>query len=173
MKILKITRENFKETVREITSALNAGEVVAIPTDTVAGLICDYHNKSAKMEIFRLKKRPEEKILPIFISSISEVKKLVPVNRRQEKFMEKVWPGKVTCVLKKDVGGFRIPGDKFILKLLQKFGGPLLQTSANISGELPAGGPPSTVVDITGEDLKILREGAVSGEELQRIWDLI
>ncbi|OGF66095.1 hypothetical protein A3H04_01325 [Candidatus Giovannonibacteria bacterium RIFCSPLOWO2_12_FULL_43_11c] len=173
MKTIKLTKENLKKAIRETVLALKAGEVLEVPTDTVSGLICDYYNKSAEKEIFRLKKRPEEKILPIFISSISEVKKLVPVNRRQEKFMEKVWPGKVTCVLKKDVGGFRIPGDKFILKLLQKFGGPLLQTSANISGELPAGGAPSTVVDITGEDLKILREGAVSGEELQRIWDLI
>ena len=121
MKTIKLTKENLKKAIRETVLALKAGEVLEVPTDTVSGLICDYYNKSAEKEIFRLKKRPEEKILPIFISSISEVKKLVPVNRRQEKFMEKVWPGKVTCVLKKDVGGFRIPGDKFILKLLQKY----------------------------------------------------
>jgi len=78
----------------------------------------------------------------------------------------------VTCVLKKDIGGFRIPDDKFILKLLREFGGPLLQTSANISGDSPiGGGTPSTVVDLTGENPKILREGAVRGAELQKIWE--
>ena len=82
--------------------------------------------------------------------------------------MERVWPGKVTCVLKKDVGGFRIPNDKFILEILKKFGGPLSQTSANISGEPPVGGLPSTVVDLTVWPPKILRQGAVSKDELMR-----
>src|SRR3989344_2984955 len=169
MKILSISPENFKETVRETANTLKNGRVVMIPTDTVNGLVCDYYNKEAEAEIFRLKKRPKEKILSIFVSSIDEVKKIVPVSERQEKFFKKIWPGKVTCVLKKDVGGFRIPNDKFLLELLQEFGGPLSQTSANISGEEPIGGLPSTVIDLTGENIKILREGAISGEELKKV----
>jgi len=168
MKTIKLTRENLKEAVLD----LNAGEVLEVPTDTVRGFICDYYNKSAEEEMFRIKKRPKEKILSIFVASIAEVKKLVPVSERQERFLARVWPGKVTCVLKKDIGGFRIPDDKFILKLLREFGGPLLQTSANISGDSPiGGGTPSTVVDLTGENPKILREGAVRGAELQKIWE--
>lgn len=157
--------------IEEILRKLKDGGVVEIPTDTVNGLICDYYNKEAEKEMFRLKKRPKEKILPIFVSSIAEAKKLVKVSKHQEKFLKKVWPGKVTCVLKKEVGGFRMPNDKFILKLLRKFGGPLLQTSANISGEAPTGGGiPSTVVDLTGESPKILREGAVSTKEISKLW---
>ena len=159
--------------VEEIVRRLKEGRIVEIPTDTVNGLICDYHNKEAEEEIFRIKKRPREKILPIFVSSIEEVKKLVPVSARQEKFLRKVWPGKVTCVLKKDVGGFRIPDDKLVLEILEKLGGPLLQTSANISGEPPAGGPPSTVIDLTEDPPRILREGAVPGEKLQKIWSML
>ena len=63
--------------VEEIVRRLKEGRIVEIPTDTVNGLICDYHNKEAEEEIFRIKKRPREKILPIFVSSIEEVKKLV------------------------------------------------------------------------------------------------
>ena len=158
-------------TLEEALDSLKKGEVVVIPTDTVMGLVCDYYNKEAEREIFRIKNRPLEKILPIFVPSIEELKKIVPVSKKQEKFLDKVWPGKVTCVLKSEIGGFRIPNDKFLLDLLEKFGGPLLQTSANISGSPPiGGGTPSTVVDITGEEIKILREGAVPGEELQKIW---
>lgn len=171
MKTINLTKENLKEAIRETVLALEAGEVVEIPTDTVAGLICDYHNKSAQREIFRLKKRPEKKILSLFVSSVAEVKKLVEVSKHQENFMAKIWPGKVTCILKKDVGGFRIPNDKFILELMRRFGGPLLQTSANISGEAPiGGGAPSMVVDLTGENPEILREGAVSAEEIFKLW---
>ncbi len=147
---------------------MKKGGVVEVPTDTVNGLVSDYYNKAAEEEIFRLKKRPKEKILSIFVSSIDEVRKIVPVSERQEKFLASVWPGKVTCVLKKDIGGFRIPNDKFVLEILKKFGGPLSQTSANISGETPAGGLPSTVVDLTSEPYKILRPGAVSKEEIMR-----
>lgn len=155
--------------VEEVVRKLKEGEVVEIPTDTVDGLVCDYYNKTAEEEMFRIKKRPKDKIFPIFVSSIGEVKKIVPVSERQEKFLKKVWPGKVTAVLKKDIGGFRIPSDKFVLEVLRKFGGPLLQTSANISGESPIGGLPSTVVDLTVWPPKILREGAVPGAELQKI----
>ncbi len=164
---------NGVKSVNEIVDILKNGGVVEIPTDTVNGLICDYYNKSAEEEIFRIKKRSKEKILSIFVGSIGDVEKITPVSERQKKCLERVWPGKVTCVLKKDIGGFRIPNDKFILELLEKFGGPLLQTSANISGELPIGGLPSTVVDISGDRLEIIREGAVLGEELQKICDMI
>ncbi len=164
MKVLKPSPENLDQAVQ----VLKKGGVIEVQTDTVNGLICDYYNKAAEEKIFKIKKRPKEKILPIFVSSIVEVKKIVPVSERQEKFLERVWPGKVTCVLKKDVGGFRIPNDKFILEILKKFGGPLSQTSANISGEPPVGGLPSTVVDLTVWPPKILRQGAVSKDELMR-----
>ncbi|HBT81117.1 hypothetical protein A2757_00310 [Candidatus Giovannonibacteria bacterium RIFCSPHIGHO2_01_FULL_48_47] len=166
MKVLKFSAKNIEEAVR----VLKKGGVVEIPTDTVDGLVCDYYNKAAEEEIFRLKKRPREKILSIFVSSIDEVKKIVPVSENQEKFLRKIWPGKVTAVLKKDVGGFRIPNDEFVLEVLKKFGGPLLQTSANISGEPPAGGTPSTVVDLTKWPFKILRQGAVSEKELNELY---
>ena len=161
------------KTFDKTVSALKRGEVVEIPTDTVRGLICDYNNKSAEEEIFRLKNRPKEKILSIFVDSIGDVEKITPVSERQKKFLERVWPGKVTCILKKEIGGFRIPNNKFVLEILEKFGGPLLQTSANISGEPPVGGAPSTVVDLTEDAPKILREGAVPGEELQKIWNML
>ena len=166
MKVLKFSAKNIEEAVR----VLKKGGVVEIPTDTVDGLVCDYYNKAAEEEIFRLKRRPREKILSIFVSSIDEVKKIVPVSENQEKFLRKIWPGKVTAVLKKDVGGFRIPNDEFVLEVLKKFGGALLQTPANTSGEPPAGGTPSTVVDLTKWPFKILRQGAVSEKELNELY---
>src|SRR3989338_2054249 len=72
MKTIKLTRENLKEAVLD----LNAGEVLEVPTDTVRGFICDYYNKSAEEEMFRIKKRPKEKILSIFVSSIAEGEKI-------------------------------------------------------------------------------------------------
>ncbi len=88
----------------------------------------------------------------------------------------------------RDTFGFRIPDDKFLNSLIDAFGGPITATSANRSGapaarrvdeilaQLGAEGStidlcldrgelperlPSTVVDMTGIEPRIVREGAV------------
>ena len=86
--------------------------------------------------------------------------------------------------------GIRVPDDPFILEMISKMGRPLMVTSANISGdgsllrwedvyecmngkidgivcEDAAGFEASTIVDVTGEDICVLREGPVSLKELQ------
>ncbi|MDO4499975.1 MAG: L-threonylcarbamoyladenylate synthase [Erysipelotrichaceae bacterium] len=89
----------------------------------------------------------------------------------------------------KDTIGIRIPDDEWILSLIESVGKPLLVTSANISGE-PAlfkwqdvqrdlgdkidglvmkdalGYQSSTIVDCSGENIKILREGPISEKQI-------
>ncbi len=86
----------------------------------------------------------------------------------------------------------RVPGPSFALELAKSVGFPVTATSANPSGLAPAadargvqdyfgdevdliadggmapGAPPSTIVDTTEGDIKILREGAISLEEIKR-----
>ncbi|MDP3784643.1 MAG: L-threonylcarbamoyladenylate synthase [bacterium] len=203
MKILKLSQEKFEEIIRETISVLCRGGVVAIPTDTIYGFAADALNPAAVQKVFEIKGRPEEKSLPIFVESIETAEKLAEINARQRKFLEKVWPGKLTAVLKAREGNtiaLRIPNHDFVLKLLQEFGGPLTGTSANISGQaghtkinelisefegapqkpdliIDAGdippSEPSTVVDLTKWPPAILRPGAVSEKELQKILDML
>ena len=149
MNILKLSPEKSEEILEEVLPVLRQGGVVAIPTDTIYGFAADALNLEAVRRIFKIKGRPEEKTLPIFVSSIEEAEKLVEINACQRKFLEKVWPGKVTCVLKaKDVlppevlakdgtVALRIPKYDFVSRLLKAFGGPLTGTSANLSGNTP------------------------------------
>jgi L-threonylcarbamoyladenylate synthase len=91
----------------------------------------------------------------------------------------------------------RIPGESFAFYLTKKSKFPITATSANLSGMPPAkdadavmkyfkgeidllidGGPtrgvlPSTIVDVTGEEIKVLREGAISRESIKRILDFL
>ncbi len=84
----------------------------------------------------------------------------------------------------------RVPGPSFALELARSFGFPVTATSANPSGLAPAtsagrvrdyfgdgvdlivdggespGGPPSTIVDAASEEIKVLRAGAISPEEI-------
>jgi heptosyltransferase-2 len=89
--------------------------------------------------------------------------------------------------------GVRVPSSEFCRRLLVACGRPLVSTSANISGEpaprtvtaiqrafgkdvdlyveagVLADSPPSTVVDVTGERLRIVRVGAITKEQIAHV----
>lgn len=91
-----------------------------------------------------------------------------------------------------DTIGIRMPDDPFIINLLKKCGKPLLVTSANISGEETgisdqqvldqldgaidaivlgeaAGKQASTIVDVSGNEIKILRQGPIQESEILKV----
>jgi len=148
---IKTNKKSFKETIETILKFLEQGEVVICPTDTVYGLICDATDKKAVGELFKIKKRQKTKPIPIFVKNIKMAKRLAFIDKKQEEFLKKVWPGKVTVVLKTkpkaktifpkgilssdNKVGLRIPDYKPIADLFKKFNKPLTGTSANISGK--------------------------------------
>lgn len=145
MQILKLNWENFKEIVKITTGLIKEGKVIVCPTDTVYGLIADATNKKAVERIFKIKKRPKTKPLPLFVKDLKTAKNLAYINKNQEKFLREVWPGKVTVVFKRKPKtkiyganqktiGLRIPNYKIINQLLSVINRLLTGTSANISG---------------------------------------
>lgn len=146
MEILKI---NTKDRIEKIAGLILKGKVLVLPTDTVYGLICDATNQKAVKKLLRVKKRLGKKPIPIFVRDIKAAKELAEISKNQERFLKKVWPGKVTVVLKrknnlpqilfgnKKTIGLRIPNYKLINQLLLIINRPLAETSSNISG-LPA-----------------------------------
>ncbi len=131
--------------ITKIIKAIKEGKVIVYPTDTVYGLIADATNKKAVNKIFKIKKRPKDKPIPIFVKDLKQAKKLAKIDKEQENFLEKVWPGKVTVILKRKkikVYGveerkiaLRIPKYKLLLNLIKHVNRPLTATSANISGK--------------------------------------
>lgn len=144
-------KKDFKKTIETTLKFLKQGKVVVCPTDTVYGLICDATNKKTVEKLFKIKKRQKTKPIPIFIKNVKMAKELAFIDREQEKFLKKAWPGKVTVVLKAKQEarkifpkgilspahkiGLRIPDYKLITDLFKKFNKPLTGTSANISGK--------------------------------------
>jgi L-threonylcarbamoyladenylate synthase len=124
--------------IKKVVEIIKNGGVVIAPTDTVYGLICDSTNKKAVEKIFKIKKRPKKKLIPIFVSDIKMAKKFADISPKQEKFLKQVWPGKVTAVFPYKKPGLRIPDYKLVLSLVKRVG-PLAESSANISGQ-PASG---------------------------------
>jgi len=184
--------------IKRAASGLKNGGLVAFPTETVYGLGANLLNKKAVKKVYEIKNRPRNKPLTIHIADMEAIKKIAgrvpPVAAR---LMERYWPGPLTIILKDMRGkktGFRMPDNKVAYLLIKKAGVPVVAPSANISGNKPptsAGevlrdldgevdividggrtkiGVESTVVDMTGLRPKILREGAISKAEIERIW---
>ncbi|GAI00957.1 unnamed protein product [marine sediment metagenome] len=153
MLILKVDQRNLKTIVKITVKSIKQGEVVVCPTDTIYGLLADATNEKAIKKLLKIKKRRTQKPIPIFVKDLKVAKRLAQINKNQEKFLRKVWPGKVTTVLKRKnklpkilfaerkTIGLRIPDYKIINQLLFIINRPLTGTSANISGK-----PPSTKI---------------------------
>ena len=180
---------------------LNAGGLVAFPTDTVYGVGALAFNQKAIESIYTAKDRPIEKAIPILIAEIEDMEKVgVDVPQSAYRLAARFWPGPLTCIIPKQptlpeavsatsTVGVRMP-DHEIARTLLRAAGPMAVTSANISGQpspstaeevfaqlngrIPLiidggrtpGGIPSTVVDCSTSELKILRKGPLSVEEL-------
>ncbi len=137
---------------------IKSGGIVVCPTDTVYGVLCNATNEHAVQKVFELKKRPQEKALPIFVSDIAMARRFAYISDAKAKFLERVWPGAVTILFdhKEKLPpvltggstkmGIRIPNSSFLRGLLSRGDFPLAQTSANISGSPPS----KTVEEIQG-----------------------
>ena len=73
-----------KNSIRLLKQSLENGNIIAVPTDTVYGLIADAYNEKAVNKIFRTKLRPKKLPLIIFVSSIREAKKIGHFSKYDE-----------------------------------------------------------------------------------------
>ncbi len=156
----------------EAIAKLKAGEVVAIPTETVYGLAADARNESALRQIFAVKQRPAYNPLIVHIADISHVEQwAAEFSPLARKLAEAFWPGPLTLVLpaKASVSSIvrageptvalRVPNHALTLALLQMSGLALAAPSANKYTQLS----PTTAEHVAtglGNDLAILDGGA-------------
>lgn len=161
---------------------LARGGIIVYPSDTVYGLAVDATNSNALEKIDKLKNRRADQKYSYNFSDIEMIKKFSEVTLEQERVLKKYLPGSFTFILSEDVA-VRIPRNNIITDIAKAFGKPITATSANITGKSPATSTrnldpkiylasdliiempdfkpssPSTIVDISSPDYKIIRQG--------------
>ncbi len=172
-----------------------------MPTDTIYGLVCSAADKAAVWRLYALKNR-EQKPGTVIAANVDQLVAL-GVKKRYLTAVEQFWPNAISVIVPcpeldyLHQGLFslpmRIPEDQHLRTMLEK-AGPLLTSSANRPGELPAanfreaqayfgdtvdfyvdGGDlsnrlPSTLIRIVDDAIEVLRPGAVTiNEETGRI----
>lgn len=129
-------------------AALNRGEVIVFPTETLYGLGADALNFAAVEKVFQLKGRDPNNPFPVLIADRAMLEALVAdVSPLAEKLMQHFWPGPLTLVLpaRADIPrplvnrqggiGVRLSSQPIATELVQLLGHPLTATSANPSGQ--------------------------------------
>jgi L-threonylcarbamoyladenylate synthase len=77
----------------------NAGQVVAIPTETVYGLAADATNGEAVARIFEVKGRPRFNPLIVHVSDLAMAQQIALFDERSLELASRYWPGPLTLVL--------------------------------------------------------------------------
>lgn len=129
---------------------LREGGIIAYPTEGVFGLGCDPFNETAVMRLLKIKERKVGKGLILVASNWNQVRTLIKVNlskchvikEKNKKPITWLFPAtkKVPYFV---LGGvysvaIRVTLHPVVKRLCQKFGGPIVSTSANLAGKTPA-----------------------------------
>ena len=199
MELFRIDPENpGREALDAAAEAVLRGGVIAFPTDTIYGLGCSLFDVSAVEMVARLKRRDLSLAVISLIPTPSQVYGLAgDVPPVAERLISRFWPGPLSMIFRsspvvpapvRGAGGtiaLRCPKHALSQALLTRFGGPVVSSSANLSGQRPAesaeevvqifgnqldlvldggprpGGLPSTLVDVSVPRPRLLRRGAV------------
>ena len=195
----------------QMRDCLTAGGVVVFPTDTVYGIGCNPEAAAAVERVYELKGRPPARPAAVmFFSLAAALLELPELREREGAAVRALLPGPVTILIPNrarrfplacgtdgiDVLGLRVPELAPALRALQTVDLPLMQSSANISGQTEArrfgdiaaglregadlaidggelSGVASTVVDLCAyEDhgeWRIRREGAMGRADVERV----
>lgn len=151
---------------------LLAGDVVAIPTETVYGLAADATNDVAIAKIFETKGRPSTNPLITHVPNLDYAKKLIHFSDEALQMAQAFWPGPLTIVgaKKTDAGladavsagldtlAVRVPAHPIMQAVLDMAELPLAAPSANRSGR-PSPTTPQHVRDDFGDAVPVLDGG--------------
>jgi len=152
--------------ITRVVEQLIAGNLVAVPTETVYGLAADALNHVAVQHIFEAKGRPANNPLICHVADIAMAQRYVVVINIAEKLMKAFWPGPLTFVLPKQPNcvipdivsaglstlAVRCPAHNAARSVITKLNKPIAAPSANPSGKLS----PTSATDVAnGLDGKV------------------
>ncbi len=209
------TAEDTRDVVHLAVQAIAEGKIVAFPTETVYGIAASALNEDAVSRLVEIKGRAANHPLTLAIKSADDALDYVPnISPVAQRLARRCWPGPLTLVLDENhpdsvfrrlpasvqqvvapqgTLGLRVPAHQLIHDVLRLSAGPLVLSSANLSGQTDTAtgtevveslgdkidlvvddgrckfGQPSSVVQVQGSQLRVLRAGVFSEDILKRM----
>lgn len=136
-----------EERVRLAVESLEAGGVLAIPTETFYGLAADPRGEMAARRLNELKRKPEDSPVLLLMASIEQAPEVASsLPAVFHKLAAAFWPGPLTLVVRAAPGlphaisggrgtvGIRVPGLALPRRIAERLGRPITGVSANLHG---------------------------------------
>ena len=160
------------ENLADAAAAIQRGDLVAFPTETVYGLGADATNPDAVKKVYQAKGRPSDNPLIVHVTGPAQVAEFAEIDAQSKQLMDTFWPGPLTIILPIKLhaldpvvtGGlttaaFRNPDTPLTLKLIEQAGVPLVGPSANTSGKPSPTKPAHVMHDLDGKIAGVLDGG--------------
>jgi len=163
--------------VDRAVAALKQGGILAYPTEAVWGLGCDPFNQQAVLKLLALKQRPMDKGLILIAANVEQVEPylqlLSPLERQQ---VVDSWPSPTTWVVPVSpdfpqwVRGehlsvaIRVSAHPPVQALCSAFGGAIVSTSANITGQ-PTALTAEQIVTIFADGIDYILPASLGGQK--------
>ncbi len=171
--------------IQKAAEVLDAGGVIAYPTDTVYGIGCDLHNRKAIDRIYRIKGLDRGHRLSFICQDLSNIAEYAYVTDFGYRWLKRLLPGPYTVVLtaskmvpkilleKRREVGIRVPDNSTCLELTRALGRPIISTSATdpATGEILI--DPDVVKDRLGSQLDLVLDGGLLTNEPSTVVSLI
>jgi len=146
--ILEINPDNPEpRKIRRAVDALEAGDIVGYPTDTVYGLGCDLMNKKALDRLYQMKGMPRSRPLAFVCRDLAEVSRFAVMHNHVFRILRAHLPGPYTFIVEatrevprvvmtpRKTVGIRVPKHPVTQALIAELGRPILTTTACLPGE--------------------------------------
>jgi L-threonylcarbamoyladenylate synthase len=165
-----------RQTVARAVDLLRAGEIVALPTETVYGLAADALSAEAVVKIFETKKRPRFDPLIVHLPELAWLERVAVIDEKAQPLIERLiarfWPGPLTIVLSRtemvppivtaglDTIAVRMSANPLFAEVVRAFGRPLAAPSANRFGRISPTAASHVMEELSGRIPFIVDGGA-------------
>lgn len=172
---MEVLSSSERDTLERAAAALRAGQVIALPTETVYGVAALPRQESVE-RLIAAKHRSADKGIQLLIDSIDQARQICVLPPAAEKLAAAFWPGGLTLVLERRPDGdlpmllgggratlgLRLP-DHPIPRELARILGPLAASSANVTGLPPATTAEMVIGSFSDEISLVVDDGPVRG----------
>jgi len=168
--------------IQKAVDALQAGEVIAYPTDTVYGLGCDLMNKKAVERLYQIKGMDQGQKLAFVCQDLSDVSRYAVMHDRVYRIMRDFLPGPYCFILEstrevpkivhwpRKTVGIRVPDHPVAQALCRALGRPIISSTAARHGTSPRVDPKEIDEDFPG--LGLVLDAGAGGTVATSIIDL-